>query len=331
MPISYEQWKSEFKQNWESSRRRAVVQALYTTYLGLWLTVTSRPIFQIGTNVYEREWDVLLILDACRADALRAVASEYEFLDEEDVGSIYSVGSGTTEWLCNTFTEDYLDEIAETAYLAAAGYSLRTFHEGKYAPPVAAPFGWPGREVASASDFKLNHNIYDERRDSDLRNVPPDEMVDAAIATWETVAADRYVFHFSQPHTPHIADATEEQRAVTDDEYNPWPYLKNGELDRDEAWRRYLDNLRLALDNIEVLLRNIDAETVVISADHGEAFGELNVHGHPTGFPLPAVRKVPWAETTATNTGDYDPKPIEYDSVMDESLAEQQLKDLGYL
>ena len=39
-----------------------------------------------GTNVYTREWDVLVVLDACRADLLRAVAPETDLLD--DVGTL---------------------------------------------------------------------------------------------------------------------------------------------------------------------------------------------------------------------------------------------------
>jgi hypothetical protein len=30
----------------------------------------------IGTNVFDRDWDVLILLDTCRVDALREVKSE---------------------------------------------------------------------------------------------------------------------------------------------------------------------------------------------------------------------------------------------------------------
>jgi len=38
----------------------------------------------VGTNIYERDWDALVVLDACRVDILREVADEYEFIDEVD-------------------------------------------------------------------------------------------------------------------------------------------------------------------------------------------------------------------------------------------------------
>jgi len=31
-----------------------------------------------GTNVFERSWDVLVVLDGCRADLLAAVADDYD-------------------------------------------------------------------------------------------------------------------------------------------------------------------------------------------------------------------------------------------------------------
>lgn len=48
-----------------------------------------------STNVFEREWDILLVLDACRVDLLASVADEYEFV--QGGRSIYSVGGTSPE------------------------------------------------------------------------------------------------------------------------------------------------------------------------------------------------------------------------------------------
>ena len=72
---------------------------LGTAYLRCLQTIGRR--LPYGTNVFEREWDVLVVLDACRADLLAAVASEIPFLD--DVETVRSVGSSSSEWLENTF------------------------------------------------------------------------------------------------------------------------------------------------------------------------------------------------------------------------------------
>jgi hypothetical protein len=97
-----------------------------------------------------------------------------------------------------------------------------------------------------------------------------------------------------------------------------------------EVRELYLDNLRLALRSVERLLENTDAETVAITADHGELFGELGAYGHPEGVPHPNLKKVPWVETTATDERTSDP---DVDIARQESGAEfeEQLRDLGYL
>ena len=40
--------------------------------------------------------------------------------------------------------------------------------------------------------------------------------------------------------------------------------------------------------------RTLDNAWVVITADHGEAFGEFGIFGHPCGTPLPELIVVPY-------------------------------------
>lgn len=79
------------------------------------------PLFEEGTNVYEKDWDVLLVLDACRVDVMEEVASEYEFLDHP--GTHRSTASTSGEWMRTTFTEEYIHEIENTIYITANGHS----------------------------------------------------------------------------------------------------------------------------------------------------------------------------------------------------------------
>lgn len=113
--------------------------------------------------------------------------------------------------------------------------------------------------------------------------------------------------------------------------------LQEGRVDYEDVWEAYLDNLRLVLDQVAILRKNIDAERIAITADHGEAFGELGVYGHPEAFPHPVSRKVPWATTTGEDTGTHDPDPAHLEDIgetaigsADESSVKQHLADLGY-
>lgn len=85
--------------------------AVLKGYNAAWLCLTSR--WPIGTNVFDRDWDLPIVLDASRVDALRAVAPEYDFLDS--IGSILSVGSTSAEWVAQTFCTDHLDKFQQTA------------------------------------------------------------------------------------------------------------------------------------------------------------------------------------------------------------------------
>jgi hypothetical protein len=98
------------------------------------------------------------------------------------------------------------------------------------------------------------------------------------------------------------------------------------------AWEAYLDELRYVLDDVELLLENYDANRVVITADHGEAFGEYGIFGHPIGSLHPKVRTVPWAVTSATDTRTYEPNTAP-PSTREEATsqnAEETLEALGY-
>jgi hypothetical protein len=108
----------------------------------------------LGENVFTREWDVLILLDTCRVDALRLIADEYDFL--YDISSIYSVGGTSAEWMAATFTNKYSDEIHNTAYLANNGFTQLVFEQpsDEFLPNV--PFcDW---DVVESGDFgKVEH------------------------------------------------------------------------------------------------------------------------------------------------------------------------------
>lgn len=299
-------------------------------YNGLYFSLTSR--YPLGTNVFERDWVLLVVLDACRVDALEAVAPEYDFLDEVD--SMWSVGSSSHEWLCKTFTETYADQIAETAYLSTNPHTQPTFTDGARPPrKYAVPIMWADWDVVDESQFKLLRQIpHDHDYDEFFETLPPDIVTDHAIDVGRTVDTDRMIVHYFQPHRPHIAGAYRGARPITPTENHPWEAIQNGDATKAEVWENYLDNLRLALDSIERLLENFDAKTVAITADHGDLFGELGQYGHPEGFIHPALKKVPWALTTATDNRTSTPAiNTKNESEPSRPEVDERLEQLGYL
>lgn len=192
-------------------------------------------------------------------------------------------------------------------------------------PPVdqPIPFGPTEYGVVDPDEFLLLDEVRKYGVDEEHHCVLPRTMTDRAVDVARSLDPDRPIVHYMQPHEPHIG----KEHGLGQSVFVP---LRKGEITREEAWDSYIENLRLVLDELEVLLANVDAEKVVITADHGEAFGEFGFYAHQIGCPLPGVRTVPWVETTATDTRSHKPK-IEPEVSDQMDSLEEHLSDLGYL
>ncbi|WP_143165319.1 alkaline phosphatase family protein [Halobaculum gomorrense] len=82
------------------------------------------------------------------------------------------------------------------------------------------------------------------------------------------------------------------------------------------------------LDAVEVLLDNVKGK-VAVTADHGNAVGEWGVYGHPAYVPVPAVKRVPWAVTSADGHGSYTVDQ-EYRNETADADRDEFLEALGY-
>lgn len=291
---------------------------------GVWQTVTSR--YPLGTNVFDREWDALVILDACRVDALRAVVDEYPRFGGK-VDSIYSVGTGTVAWTAKTCTVDHRDSIAETAYVSANVYTRSVLSEGMRPPSDPAPLCFPRWETLAADDFDYVEYAFESGWDDRLDVTPPDYVTDRAIEINRARDPDRLVVHYTQPHVPYVAGPLREDREPSPFERDPWPHVLRGDRSWAATRELYRDNLRAVLDSVTTFLENFEG-SVVITADHGELFGEWGAYSHPEGVPHPNLIRVPWLRVEATDTGSHDPA-ADRNRDVDVSTAEQ-LAALGY-
>jgi hypothetical protein len=269
-------------------------------------------LWNYGTPVYERDWDVLLILDACRPDVLNELSDEYAFLPEE-IPTHTSPASQSKEWMEKTFTSAYSSEVAQTAYLSANVFTQQIDHDR----------------------FAMVDEVWQYASDDELGTVPPEPVTDRAIQALRNQNFSRTIVHYLQPHQPYRSfdglgtiDFDLEADTLPDSALNR---LQQGRLSVDEVWDAYVDNTRWVLDSVEVLLRNIDAEDVIISADHGEALGEWWCYEHPEYAPLPVLKTVPWVETTATDEGTYSPATQTPGGTMTDDAVDKLLTNLGYL
>jgi len=302
----------------------SVLSDAYYAAGATWATLTrTRP---FGRSIYSADWDIAIVLDSARVDLFEQSLAESSIAATAD--AVWSRGSITTEWLSQTFRPPATDDIAETTLLSANPHTSTVFRKGKWLTnpdDVAVPY--PSNPAVGIDDFRDVHELW--RTHATVADaVPADVMADATIQAYQDQGS-RVVSFWLQPHEPFIApDAPVEGGRAT--ETNVWSSLNDGTLDAGDVWRAYQANHEYALSHVETVLKSVDGR-VLITADHGNLFGELGRYGHPFGMLHPAVRKVPWIVLDATDEFSYDP---EFDfgerEGIDGADIDAQLRALGY-
>jgi hypothetical protein len=289
-----------------------VQDTLYRLYKIGWKRVSK--VYDPGRNVYDREWDVLVVLDACSAELMAEVAGKYEFVPE--VRTVRSNASSTSDWLEKTFNPDRRRETTETAYVAGSPFS------DAHLDPA---------------DFALIDEVWEYAWDDDLGTIPAEPITDRAISHWCSGDYERMIVHYMQPHFPSVPNP-ELESGLDPDRFGQawdsvWGRLRKGKLSEAVVRRAYRENLEYVLESVEVLLTSIDAERVVITADHGNTLGKWGLYGHPPA-PIAEIRNVPWCETSARNVSGYEPVTTPDRDTAHEAVdeaVESKLRDLGYL
>ena len=269
-----------------------------------------------GESIFAREWDLLVILDACRFDLLSEVASTNEYLFLTDVDTFRSLDSTTQAWMARNFTADHRTEMRHTAYVCGNPFSA---------------------DELNAEAFALLDEVWKYGWDDELGTLPPRAITDRTIAAGRNRNPDRIIAHYMQPHNPFVGGENPRQRKSIrkwGEESTPdiWRQLEDGTVDFARVWADYRATLEYVLEEVALLLNNINAERVVITADHGNAIGEWGLYGHPPNLPFECLRTVPWAKTTASDANTHTPtterkQPATED---DETQVADRLDALGY-
>ncbi len=176
-----------------------------------------------GTNAFDREWDVLVVLDACRADLLRSVAPDFDVLGR--VETVRSVGSSSSEWLENTFADR--PETPKTTMVTGNTWTDRYLDAGALA----------------ALD-----EVWKYAWDDAIGTVPAASITDRAVTLARERNPERLVVHYMQPHHPFVTDPLDGDDGLArtgshSNEGNPWVLLRRGEISVKRVWNAYEANL----------------------------------------------------------------------------------------
>ena len=270
-----------------------------------------------GVDVIAADWDNLLILDACRYD-LFAARNRLE----GELRSVRSRGSDSWEFMARNFEG-------------------RTLHDTVYVTSN------PHVYKLSEGTFHAVENLLERHWDEAAGTVPPEAVVEEAVAAHDRYPDKRVIVHFMQPHFPFLGPTgrtfpqmdlkTHPNEAQRDGPPNPWVgLLYETDVDVETVLTAYQENLDLLFPHVERLLAALSGKSVVTS-DHGNLIGErgvpipMRMYGHPRGLHHPALLTVPWLELESTDRRQLVAEsPLEADEEPEGDVVERRLSALGY-
>jgi len=230
------------------------------------------------------------------------------------------------------------------------GFLRENFEDGQFHDTVYVTANAYVNTLLDANQFHKVIPVWKTDWDEELRTVTPEAMGRVARRVIDEYPDKRHVFHFVQPHEPFIGEERvgirdesavrlralgEDTPSRSDRKLTAFERLDRGELSADEVWSAYRTNLERALPEVRSLLNEIPGKTVV-TADHGEAFGEyatpfpIRVYGHPLGVFIPALTDVPFLEHQNGERRTVVSEPPKEMESTDMEAANERLRMLGY-
>ncbi|MFC7006877.1 hypothetical protein [Halalkalicoccus salilacus] len=275
----------------------------------------------------ESEWDYCIVLDACRYDVFADLYDEY--LDG-DLEKRWSTGSSTPEWAYRTFTGDHdIAYFSGNPFINSLGIPLNELKWG-----ASCDYPWTAtdriREVIDvwdhgwddelgtvppeslASSLREHRDAVERAERTVLHYMQPhapyltrgkgqkltqirkgiNRQGEAEEADDDTVLSS--VSDAIRPRIESTLEGSEfAQKAGLWLELDPTGLWRDGT--RETAMAYYEENLRIAFEAVAELIEELDGR-VVVTADHGEAFGEEGVWEHHIETHIPALMEVPWLE-----------------------------------
>ncbi len=257
--------------------------------------------------IAKRDFDVLIVLDACRYDTFADIVHDY--LDGV-LKPVLSPASVTIEWLKRVWGAKLWKDII---YVSASPLvNKRGLLQG----------------FDARNKFLDIVEVWDWGWAEDLCTVPPDrvnigvKIAKARIRLMNRVGVPnriRIVAHYVQPHAPYVSMKNIVSKLVNRDEvkervidvtvrklgrfvghfsidYVLLGVLKDyygdkEDIDKVLRWA-YIENLRWVLKYVAELSTQMNGR-LILTADHGELLGEYGLYFH-MDLPLPQLRVVPW-------------------------------------
>lgn len=218
---------------------------------------------------YAGEWDVLIVLDACRYDYFERMNWIEGRLSKLEVSS-----SLTITWLKTYWPAKYPYVYISANPICNSKVRIQ---------------GYLGSE-----HFREVVDVWEFGWDEELKTVPPRRVTEAARRYLD----EKLIVHYMQPHFPSIGRIRIYPEAWKPDPEKP--YVKgissNWSYPRELVRRAYEENLGIVLEEVEKLISSIEPDRkIAVTSDHGELLGEDGLYGHPN-IRHPILNTVPFLE-----------------------------------
>lgn len=216
-----------------------------------------------GVRVVDEEWDYLIILDACRYDIFKEIYNDYL---EGDLEKKISRGTSSNHWLKENFDSFY----EELVYISNNSFVSPTEHGG----------------FNSKEHFSKIYPLYLEDQPRENGMLKPEYVAKKSLDIINQHPDKRVIIHFMQPHTAYIGDYKLLDKNAGIEELSK-------DFSSKELKRAYKSNLERVLGSVKDLIDELEGN-IVVTADHGEAFGEKGIYAHPHNVFIQELIEVPW-------------------------------------
>lgn len=262
-------------------------------------------------NIMEKDWDNLILLDACRYDIFR----QHSILDGE-LTCVFSHGNSSWDFMEENF---YMKKNHDVVYITTN----------------------PHYEKLENDDFYCVESLL-EHWDSELGTILPETVTNEALKISNNYENKRFIIHYMQPHSPHLSEISKEIGKKLDG-WTPydrdsskvfaiWEAFHQGLITQNELRESYIETLNRVEQSVKNLLEELSGKTVV-SSDHGDNLGEsylgINRVGH--GNETKECRLVPWLEMNYSERRTITKNKPKIKQESDGKIVDKRLKQLGYI
>lgn len=216
-----------------------------------------------GVKIMEKDWDALMILDACRYDVFESIVSYLPF--EGTLKKKQSVATNTPHFLERNF--HLADTFYDTIYITANPWASKN------------PYYRPETKF-----YKVYH-VWKTHWNDKYETCLAGDVTKVAVKVRKEYPNKSLIIHYMQPHQPFIGETKLYGDSPEDKKFKRKTLWYSSKVK--EAWK---DNLIYALKQVAPYIEQFNEKTI-ITADHGDSF---RFHGHPPELPVKELLEVPW-------------------------------------